>query len=74
MTTEASQSDIFKRVSANITAAILASGMSQNAVAEKLGVNSGNFSNQLRTGNFRIDRLYSLAEILDCDIGDFFSE
>jgi DNA-binding Xre family transcriptional regulator len=72
MTHNSSQSNIFKRVSANITAKILASGMSQNSVADKLGVESGNFSVQLRSGNFRIDRLDSLAEILGCHVGDFF--
>lgn len=74
MKTESSQSDIFKRVSANITARIAASEMSQNSVAEKLGLSSGNFSVQLKSGNFKIDRLNSLADILRCDIGDFFSE
>lgn len=72
MTPETSQSDIYQRVSANITARIAASGMSQNAVADQLGITSGNFSIQLRSGNFKIDRIYSLAQILGCDIAEFF--
>jgi transcriptional regulator with XRE-family HTH domain len=72
MKPETSQSFIYQRVSANITAKIAASGMSQNAVADQLGVTSGNFSIQLRSGNFKIERLYSLAQILKCNIEEFF--
>jgi transcriptional regulator with XRE-family HTH domain len=61
-------------VSRNVRARIEQSGYTQNQVAELLGVDKGNFSAQIKTGNFKIGRLYSLAEILGCKAKDFLSE
>ncbi len=64
---------IYGIVSANILSKIKASGMSQNSIARLLGVSSGNFSRQGRSGSFSLERLSKIAEILGCSIADLIA-
>lgn len=55
---------IYETVSENVRAAIDASELTQSQVAEKLGVDRGNFNTQLHRGKFNLCRLVHVAKIL----------
>ena len=47
-------------------------GLTQSEFCEKLGYKKSNWENIVKTNN--IDMLSEIAEVLDCDIRDFFDK
>jgi len=66
--------NIIETVKSNIVKQTDVAGLSQAAVAERLGISRQALNEQINAGSIRISRLYEIAEILNCEVSDFFED
>lgn len=58
---------------ANLKAEQARRGMTNAAVAEKLGISRTCYESKLRTGNFRVSEAMTLCEIYNCEFNYLFA-